>query len=68
MRRPNWITKEITAGPELSFPIAVVIAAWQRGPAMDSQTNSEIWFHAIGTLITASLVISIALVLISAIR
>ena len=35
---------------------------------MDSQTDSEIWFHAIGTLITASLVISIALVLISAIR
>ena len=50
------------------FPIAVMAAAWQRGPAMDSQTNSEIWFHEIGTLITASLVISIALVLISAIR
>jgi hypothetical protein len=34
----------------------------------NSQTNSEIWFHAIGTLITVSLVISIVLVLISAIR
>jgi hypothetical protein len=35
---------------------------------MDSQTNREIWFRAIGTIITASLVLSFALLFISAVR
>jgi hypothetical protein len=39
-----------------------------KGAAMDSQTRREIWFHAIGTIITMSLAISLVLVFISAIR
>jgi hypothetical protein len=35
---------------------------------MDSQTNREIWFQAIGTIITVSFVITLVLVFISAIR
>jgi hypothetical protein len=35
---------------------------------MDSQTNREIWFHTIGTIITVSFVISLVPVFISAIR
>jgi hypothetical protein len=39
-----------------------------KGASMDSQTNREIWFHTIGTIITVSFVISLVLVFISAIR
>jgi hypothetical protein len=61
-------TKKLPAGTGSLIPARRWGSRFGKGPAMDSQTNREIWFQAIGTIITVSFVISLVLVFISAIR